>query len=101
MAYKIIVKKRFSNKLIKLLYYLETEWGKTIADRFANKLEKRMDNLSKHPFTGIKSEYFGNARSILVTKHNRLFYRVKETIIEIINLYDTRMNPRSNIYLKK
>ncbi|MEJ7683217.1 MAG: hypothetical protein WKG06_36245 [Segetibacter sp.] len=45
MAYNIIVKKRFTNKLIKLLYYLETEWGKTVANSFANKLEKRLDNL--------------------------------------------------------
>ncbi len=55
MAYKIIVKKRFTNKVIKLLYYLETEWGNTVAERFANKLEKRLDYLLGQPFTGIKS----------------------------------------------
>ena len=47
MAYKIIVKKRFTAKLIKLLYYLEAEWGKPIANHFVNKMEKRLDNLSK------------------------------------------------------
>ena len=101
MAYKTIVKKRFTNKVIKLLYYLEAEWGRTVADRFANKLEKRLDNLLKQPFTGAESGYFKNVRSILITKHNRLYYRIKGTTIEIINLYDTRMNPKKNPYLKK
>ncbi len=101
MAYKIIVKKRFTNKLIKLLYYLEAEWGKKVADSFVSKLEKRLDNLSKQPFTGAEFVYFNNVRSILITKHNRLYYRIKETTIEVINLYDTRMNPKKNPYLKK
>ncbi len=87
--------------MIKLLYYLEADWGKTVADRFANKLEKRLDDLSGQPFTGIESDTFRNVRSILITKHNRLYYRIKETTIEVINLYDTRMNPEKNIYLKK
>ena len=101
MAYKIKVKKRFTNKVIKLIYYLETEWGNTVAERFANKLEKRLDELLGQPFTGIKSETFRNVRSILITRHNRLYYRIKDTTIEIINLYDTRMDPKKNIYLKK
>lgn len=99
MAYKTIVKKRFTNKLIKLLYYLEAEWGKPVAYRFANK--KRLDNLSKQPLIGVESEYFKNVRSILITKHNRLFYRIKGTTIEVINLFDTRMHPKKNPYLKK
>lgn len=101
MAYKIIAKKRFTNKVIKLLCYLEAEWGNTVADRFANKLEKRFDDLSGQPFMGIESETFKNVRSILITKHNRLYYRIKETTIEVINLYDTRMDPKRDIYLKK
>ncbi|MBD0333115.1 MAG: type II toxin-antitoxin system RelE/ParE family toxin [Chitinophagaceae bacterium] len=101
MAFKIIVKKRFTNKLIKLLYYLEAEWGKPVADRFVDKLEKRLDSLSQQPFTGAESEYFKNVRSILITRHNRLYYRIKESTIEVINLYDTRMNPKRNPYLKK
>ncbi len=38
MAYQIIVKKRFTNKIVKLLNYLETEWGKTAADNFLRRL---------------------------------------------------------------
>ena len=101
MAYKIIVKKRFTKKLIKLLCYLEIEWGKTVADHFVDKLKKRLDNLSKQPFIGAESQHFKNVRSLLITKHNRLYYRIKEMTIEVINLYDTNMDPKKNPYLKK
>ena len=36
MAYKIIYKKRFSNKLVKLLEYLEKNWGNKSLFAFSN-----------------------------------------------------------------
>jgi plasmid stabilization system protein ParE len=101
MAHNIIVKKRFTSKLLKLLSYLEAKWGKTVADSFVAKLEKRLNNLSKHPSTGAPVKDVKDVRSILVTRHNRLYYRIKETTIEVINLYDTRMNPKNNPYSTK
>lgn len=79
---------------------MEAGWGQTVARRFENRLEKRLDNLSKHPLTGAKSEYFKNIHSILITKHSRLYYRIKEDTIEVINMYDTRANPKKNPYKK-
>jgi len=34
MALQIVTKKRFENKVTKLLYYLETNWGDTVAINF-------------------------------------------------------------------
>ncbi len=45
MAYKIIYKKRFSNKLVKLLEYLEKKWGNKVASDLLIKLEKRTTTL--------------------------------------------------------
>ncbi len=80
---------------------MEAEWGKPVANRFQNKLESRLDNLSEHPFTGAESEYFKNLRSILITKHNRLYYRINDKNIEVINMYDTRRKPKENPSKKK
>jgi hypothetical protein len=41
---------------------------------------------------GIPSEKYC-IRSILLTKHNRLFYRIKDETIELLNIFDTRQNP--------
>jgi hypothetical protein len=48
MAYKVIYKKRFNNKLIKLLQYLEKEWSKEIATEFLNRLDKRIETLKNN-----------------------------------------------------
>ncbi len=100
MAYKIVVKKRFTNKVSKLLLYLEKEWSKEVAEKFLAKLDKRIVNLSFQPFTGMPVSSFENVRSVLITKHNRLYYRIKDSIVEIINLYDTRMKLDKNQFKK-
>ena len=50
MAYKIIVKKRFTHKVVKLLNYLETEWNEKVAQDFNKKLDKQIERISVHPF---------------------------------------------------
>jgi Txe/YoeB family toxin of Txe-Axe toxin-antitoxin module len=98
MAYRVIYKVRFRTSLVQLLFYLESEWGKGVADQLLVKLEKRIERLKLQPFTGIRSEKVSNVRSVLVTYQNRLFYRVKGNTIEILNLYDTRRNPGTKRY---
>lgn len=98
MAYTLLVKKRFTRKIISLLQYLEKEWSKKIALEFEEKLYKRMEQLISHPYMGTPSSSIKGVRSLLITKHNRLYYRIKGNKIEIMNLYDTRRNPKKNRY---
>ena len=43
MAYEIIFSKRFQNKLISLLAYLEKEWGKKVIDQLSKKTDLKND----------------------------------------------------------
>ena len=89
MAYEVIINKRFSKKLLLLLDYLKAEFGERVANDFQDTVLVRINLLKINPYiggpTGITS-----VRSTLVTKHNRLYYRIKENKIVILNLYDTR-----------
>ena len=96
MAYNIVVTTRCRKKLIKLLIYLEREWGKIVADNFLKKIDRRIQTLSEQPYIGQSANQDELTRSILVTKHNRLYYRIKFNEIEILNLFDTRQNPSKN-----
>jgi|SRR5689334_3728577 len=98
MAHQIIYKKRFSNKLIKLLQYLEVEWGQKTAAEFLNKLDSRIHTLKEQPFIGKPSAKKPQVRTILITKHNRIYYKISNNTIIILNLYDTRKNPQNNPY---
>jgi plasmid stabilization system protein ParE len=86
------------NKLLKLLDYLKTEWGENVSEAFIVKLQKRLNTLSMQPYIGVPSSLIRPVRSILITKHNRLYYRIKDDTIEVINMYDTRSDPQKNPY---
>lgn len=67
MAYKVIYKKRFYNKLAKLLEYLEKEWNKDVAAHFIKKIDKRISTIKEQPFIGSPSETVNGVRGILIT----------------------------------
>lgn len=98
MAYQIILKRRFINKFKKTLWYVEEKWGKQVANQLIIQLDERLDTLANQPLIGISSEKVKDAKSFLLTKHNRVYYRIQNNVIEIVNLYDTRIHPKKNIY---
>ena len=67
MAQKIIYKKRFLNKLDKLLIYLQIEWGHKAALDFIENLEEKIKFVKKQPEIGAVTIY-KNVRSILVAR---------------------------------
>jgi plasmid stabilization system protein ParE len=85
-------------KVTNLLEYLEENWSKRVADEFKEKLDNKMLHLLKDPFSGKKCYEVSKVRRILVTPHNKLFYRVIGKTIYIITLFDTRQNPQKNKY---
>jgi plasmid stabilization system protein ParE len=72
--------------------------GYQVADEFSDVLFKRLDALALQPFTGKPSTRKTNTRSLLITKHNRVFYKVDGQTIKVVNMFDTRTNPRKNPY---
>ncbi len=96
IVYKIIFKERFQNKLQNLLTYIENEFGLLVAQRFAKQLDKKFITLQQQPFIVKPSVYVQNVRSIPAGKHNRLYYRIEGNKIIIMNMYDSRINPKRN-----
>ena len=50
MVYQIIFKKRFQNKLEKLLVYIEQEFGLLVAKKFAGELENKLNTIQRYTF---------------------------------------------------
>ena len=99
MAQKIIYKKRFINKLDKVLLYLEKEWGQKSANVFIDKLLEKITLIKKQPEIGSITVY-KNIRSVLITKQKKIYYRIEKDRVEIINMIDTRRNPEKNPFNK-
>lgn len=97
MAYQLVERKIFINKLTKLLVYLEAEWGFDVAQKFQANIDKHLTLIIQQPYIGLPTTR-KDVRSILVTKHNRLFYKISGDKIIVLNFYDTRINPKKNPY---
>ena len=98
MERQIVLKKRYINNLLKLLTYLKAEWGEKVTTEFIARLDKRLLDLLSQPYIGIQSEVVKEVRGILITRHNRVFYKVETSKIIILDIKDTRMNPKRNPY---
>ncbi len=79
----------------KLLEYLENKWNKKVCLKFITKLDYCINLIHKNPnqFPFFNSEL--QIRKCVVTKQNTLYYRVSNTRIDILRLYDTRQNPET------
>jgi plasmid stabilization system protein ParE len=97
MAYKIVQSKLFLTKATHLLEYLEKTWGKKVAQEFKQKLDAQILSLLEYPDKG-KNCKLPDVKRVLITPHNKLFYRIKGENIYIISLFDMRQHPKKNKY---
>ncbi len=56
MSRKIVLSKRASKNLEKLLEYLETKWSKRVKDNFIKKLDRSLQILKEKPESSPKSD---------------------------------------------
>lgn len=98
MAQRIIILKRAEQKVKKVYAYLLEKWSEKVADEFYKKFEKTVHTISLQPGIGRPSTKKPGIRRKLVTKHNCLYYRIKDDSVIIINMLDTRRNPMKNPY---
>mgnify|MGYP003401792889 FL=1 len=82
----------------RIVDYLLIEWTLKVASDFIRTLEERVDTLRSFPNVGIASQKYPPIRSIVLTKHNKLYHRTGTDTIEILSIFDTRQNPAKNIY---
>jgi plasmid stabilization system protein ParE len=98
MAYEVVLKKRFVNKLYKVLTYLEEQWSNKEAADFLAKVDRRLVLLAQQPHLGAPSSKIKSVRGVLVTRHNRMYYKIVRNKVIILNMYDTRMHPGKRPY---
>ncbi len=78
--------------------YLLKEWPLKVATDFVATTEERVQMLGSFPNIGIVSIKDPKIRSIVITKHNKLYYCIVADKIEILDIFDTRQDSSKNIY---
>lgn len=90
MALKIQWTQRASESLEQVIDYLKKEWGEKATYEFIQKTFYIIELLSNYPQIGSIENSEKNIRGILLTKHNRLFYRFDNERIMLLGIIDTR-----------
>jgi plasmid stabilization system protein ParE len=98
MAVKIEWTDPVLQDLKSIVFYIENEWSEAIADKFVELVKERVKDLAKYPYMGMDSGKNSAIRSIKLSKHNRLYYRLENDILVLLNIFDTRQHPDKNLY---
>jgi plasmid stabilization system protein ParE len=93
MKRKIKLSKRASNRLVKLLDYLEFEWSLKVKNDFIKKLDKSLKRIQKFPESCQQTEFIKGLHMLVITKQTSLYYKYDSKNITIVTLFDNRMNP--------
>jgi len=94
MAKKIVWTKRANKKFNNIIDYLESEWGERVTENFVKRTYDVIDLISDYEEIGMLEHPQKNIRGFLLSKHNRLFYRITEKEIILLNFFDTRSGPK-------
>lgn len=95
MNRKILLSKRASGKLDKLLIFLEEEWSLKVKKDFIFKLEVVLKQIRKLPESFPESDKMPGLRKCVITRQTTIFYKYSDTSIYIVSLFDNRQNPKS------
>lgn len=90
MAKEIIWTKRANQKFNNIISYLEEEWSESVTEDFVRTTYNKIELLTEQPYLGSLENSELDIRGILISKHNRLFYRVVDDKVILINFFDTR-----------
>jgi plasmid stabilization system protein ParE len=90
---KVVLSKRASDKLEKLLNYLETEWSENVKQNFIKKFDDSVQVISLFPEATEKSNLKKRLHRCVVTEQTTIYYQFNDFEIQIITIFDTRMNP--------
>ncbi|WP_460559079.1 type II toxin-antitoxin system RelE/ParE family toxin [Ferruginibacter profundus] len=95
------MKKRFIASMKKTTNYLKQEWDKSVAENFVTLVDKKIAVLASQPNIGAITA-IRDTKAILAGKgfQNKIYYRVENNKLIILNLKDIRRNPKQNRYYK-
>lgn len=77
-------------KLDDLLDYLEEEWSENVAFAFEETFADKINQILKFPESCMQSKRFFNLYLCVVTKQTSFLYRINNTEIEVITVFDNR-----------
>ena len=94
MAKRVKVTKKANKRISDIALYLESEFSYQAADNVVKAFYKTIDKLAEQPKIGREVQSSKSMRFINMDKHRQIFYRTYGNTVSIIDVFDTRQNPK-------
>ena len=82
-------------RLDDIVEYLDITWGKVIKKNFLSEITRCLKLISITPDLFPLFEYSQDVLQCLITYYNTMYYRVKNNQIQILTIWDNRMDPQT------
>jgi plasmid stabilization system protein ParE len=92
-TYKLIWSDEALNNLKDIIDYLENRWTQREIRKFAQLLDKQLNRIKDNPFTYTETNRSNGLRKSVLSKQTTIYYRIYESEIRIVTLFDNRQNP--------
>ena len=87
-----------TNRLRQTVSYIHTKYGSKSSAKFLREAYRTERLLAKYPYIGSAEPYLADApvtyRSIVVNRLNKIVYWINNDVIEIVDFWDTRREPK-------
>lgn len=99
MNRQIIWSPASEHEFAEILNYLNLKWDSKVVNQFIDRLDQSIRLIGFNPklFPLINKDL--GIRKCVITKHNTLYYRHSETIIEIVRIFDNRQDPDKLVFI--
>lgn len=88
----VVLSPEASRQLERLFDFLETEWSPETRRKFQQKLYRFIDTIKMMPNAFPLSESFPGCRKCVVSKQTSIYYRIQHSGIQIVTVWDNRMD---------
>jgi plasmid stabilization system protein ParE len=92
----IIITKKADKDEIDIYKYISNEFGEVYAKKFRKKLIDLFQILSTQPFIGRPAKNDSSIRVIILSKQNKIIYKITDQSVIIIRLLNTKTNLSQN-----
>lgn len=93
-TFKIIWSIRAYNNLEKIIRYLEENWTVKEISAFSVELDRCIKIISQNPEAFPNSNVKPQLRKVVINKQNTLYYSVVGNTVKLVNIFDTRQDPK-------
>jgi plasmid stabilization system protein ParE len=95
-ALNIIITQKADNDEIAIYKYISEEFGEVYAKKFRSKLINLFHTLSTQPFIGRPAKNDHSLRVFIISRQNKIVYKIKNEGIIVIRILNTKADLSKN-----